>query len=352
MLAPLSDREIKLKGATKDIASETHLRNLGVGVIGCGKIAEIGHLPAYLSCPGVQLKGISDVDRKRLSRMSNKFRVADTFTDYNDLLKRRDIDLLSVCVPPVLHHDIVLEAAKQGKHILCEKPFALSVSQAEKMNEAAQNYHVQLYAGFQSRFSATMSETMRLYRSGFIGKISSIYVKCSSNAPSKATWYYDRSRGGGGALFDIGQHPLDMVLHNFDGARLSSASFATVGSAGIDEMANLDLDYGDDLKASIEVDWKAKTNSEVQMRLQGAKGYMLADIVRSTIELKQNDIVLGRTMDRVTLHFQERMDPLWAEVWEFVRSVRDERRSNLLATGEQALKPQELIEEAYSRFFK
>ena len=108
-----------------------------VGIIGCGKIAQVRHLPEYASNPNVQLVGYYDKKLARAQEMAAKYG-GTTYENYFDLLQNPEIDAVSVCVENRSHAEISTAALYSGKHVLCEKPMAVTLAECESMVAAAE----------------------------------------------------------------------------------------------------------------------------------------------------------------------------------------------------------------------
>ncbi len=325
------------------------VRRVNVGVIGGGGIAEAAHLPAYQSAFGVRIVGVADPDAERLELLSKKFLIKNTFRDYHDLLKIDELDVVSVCVPTFLHHEVVLEAAERHKHILCEKPLALNVKQAEDMVTAARRHDVQLYVGFDARFRRAAKETMAFLEKGFLEKPFSLNIKMSTTPPPPGSWYLNKEMGGG-ALFDMGVHAVDLLLHNFGECKVSSASFERAINGSADIAAKINLDMTKQVEALIEVDWRSPAGTDIMLNVNGTNGRLSADLMRSKLSVKKQNIILGKQIDKFTMCLEERVESHCAEIWEFIEAARKNEPSKLLANGEDGLKALQVLEEAYAMF--
>ena len=111
------------------------MRTVNVGVIGVGAMG-YNHARVYYKLEEANLVAVSDVSERTLNKVAKKYD-AKGFTDYEDLLKDPEIEVVSVCVPTTFHHDVVMEAIKHGKHVLVEKPIAFTLKEAEDMIAAA-----------------------------------------------------------------------------------------------------------------------------------------------------------------------------------------------------------------------
>src|SRR3989338_8791671 len=107
-----------------------------VGLIGCGTVAQYGHLPAITKTRALSLVAVADLDRTAREKVSKHYG-ADGYEDYRDLLARRDIQAVSVCTRVATHYEIVAAALRAGKHVFCEKPFADTPRRCQRLVELA-----------------------------------------------------------------------------------------------------------------------------------------------------------------------------------------------------------------------
>ena len=144
---------------------------VNLGMIGCGSIATTAHLPAIEKLTGmVRLVATADVDRQAAEAVAQKFG-ASAYSDYRKLLERRDIELVVVATPEFLHHEQVLAAAAAGKHILCEKPMAPSLEEADAMLVACERAGVKLMVGHSRRATTRYLLAKELVARGEIGEV-------------------------------------------------------------------------------------------------------------------------------------------------------------------------------------
>jgi len=326
------------------------LRTVRVGVIGCGKVAESFHVPAYQSAAGVEIVGLADSDKIRLDYLAKKFRIKRTFTDYKSLLESKEIDAVSVCVPTGLHHDIVVAAAENGKHVLCEKPLARSLAQGSEMMNAAKKGDVQLYVGFPSRFSVVVREGMKMLRRGIVKDPLSLSLRFLDPPAPPGSWYMNRAMGGG-ALFDTGSHGIDLLLHYFGDGKLNSIKFTRgAENCDVDVAAELSIGFSNNINAQFQIDWRSAAR-ERTVTFSDKEASFRVDINGRKIQMMDRRKILGKYLENYTMHFEESVLPHWAEIWDFVSCVRGEGyRSPELATGEDGLRALSFIEEAYREF--
>jgi predicted dehydrogenase len=127
-------------------------RPIRMGVIGCGEVAQIMHLPYLDELPDFEIAAICDLSPTVVDAVGERFHVADRYTDYRDLLAEAAVDAVAVCTPD--HAAVAQEAAQHGKHLFVEKPLAFSPAEADLVIDAAAANRVMLMVGYMKRFDA------------------------------------------------------------------------------------------------------------------------------------------------------------------------------------------------------
>lgn len=147
-----------------------------VGIIGCGWVST-GHMNGYKSTQATEVVAAADTDPERLEKFSEEYGVNSLYTDYVEMLRKEHLDIVSVCTWPALHCEMTVEVSKWGvKGILCEKPMALSLPDANKMIEACDQGHCKLVVCHQRRFESRYVKAKKLLDKGEIGKLLKVEV--------------------------------------------------------------------------------------------------------------------------------------------------------------------------------
>ncbi len=182
-----------------------------LGVIGCGRIAQ-AHLSAIENLIGeVELIGVTDSDEEKAKEAKGRFQARYFTSQYEDLLKDSEIEVVIITLPNSLHHPVVLQAAKAKKHILVEKPMALNTKQAQEMVHEAKRNGITLMVGQSRRFSDAVFELQRNLPE--IGKLFRIQISFLVNFPSPPTTWWRRSGEAGGLVILLqGSHSIDSIL--------------------------------------------------------------------------------------------------------------------------------------------
>ena len=145
------------------------MKTVKVGVVGVGAMGE-NHVRVYHKMEEADLVAVSDVSERALKKIEKKYN-AKGYTEYSDLLEDPEIEAVSVCVPTTFHHDVVMEAIKNKKHVLVEKPIAFTLEEAEEMISAAKEAGVLLATGHVERFNPAVQKAKELIDDGVIGDI-------------------------------------------------------------------------------------------------------------------------------------------------------------------------------------
>ena len=189
--------------------------SLKVGIIGCGGIANGKHLPALAEVKEVELVAFCDliVERAEEAKMHYGTLTAKTFTNYQEMLKDVELDVVHVCTPNNSHAELSIAAMEADCHVMCEKPMAKTAEQARSMIEAAKKTGKKLTIGYQNRFR---KDSMYLHEICQEEELGDIYFAKAHAIRRRAvpTWgvFLDEEAQGGGPLIDIGTHALDLTL--------------------------------------------------------------------------------------------------------------------------------------------
>jgi predicted dehydrogenase len=191
-----------------------------VGVLGCGMVAEYGHLPAIRYVPGVDLHAVYDPDWNRALAMQKRFGVPHAYPTEKDFFAS-DIDVVAICSPAPVHHRNVLDAAKHRKHVLCEKPLAMTEPEIEEMIAVMEKAGLHLFTGFTYRFSPSALEIKRLVAERAVGEVRALRLVYIWNLHGRmirnerGEWVHNRRRTGrmeeGGPMVDCGVHQIDLA---------------------------------------------------------------------------------------------------------------------------------------------
>ena len=194
-------------------------RIVKIGIIGCGGIANGKHMPSLKKIKNVQMVAFCDIIEERAVKAAEEYGVegAKVYTDYKELLKDREIEVVHVCTPNRSHAFISIDAMEAGKHVMCEKPMAKTYKEAKEMLDASERTGMKLTIGYQSRWRADSLYLKKMCEDGELGEI--YYGKAIAlRRRAVPTWgvFLNEYEQGGGPLIDIGTHALDLTLWMMD----------------------------------------------------------------------------------------------------------------------------------------
>ena len=195
-------------------------RKFGVGILGLGFGAN-AHIPVYQANPDVEIValGCTSAGIKRGKKIANQFGIPRIFTDFHKMIASAEIDIISISVPPFLHYPIVAEALKAGKHVLCEKPMALNITEAREMQRLAEETKKICMIDFEFRFLPSRRKMKTLIDDGYLGQLYCVNVSMFFDynaSPIAKPWnWLSLRKMGGGILGAIGSHYVDLLLWMF-----------------------------------------------------------------------------------------------------------------------------------------
>ena len=268
---------------------------LRVGIIGAGFVSVRSHIPGYQRLPDVEVVALCDTNEARAQEVAQRFGIPHVFTDYRDLLAFPDLDVVSVCVPNALHAEITIAALDSGRHVLCEKPMAITVAQAEAMAAAAERNNRLLTLGLHFRFAPHSRTLKRLIQAGALGDIylAQISLLRRSGIPGYGSWFTNRDLAGGGVLLDLGVHLLDLILYLMDfptPVSVMAASYDYMGTRrrgvgrwgadiftgparfDVDDLSTAFVRFANGATLVMTASWAGYSRSEYWMRLMGTEG--------------------------------------------------------------------------------
>ena len=189
---------------------------LGWGIVGPGGIADREMAPAIAADSNSELVAVVARDPDKGRAFADKHGAGWSGTDYDEMLRRSDVDVVLITTPNALHADQVVAAARAGKHVLCDKPLALTAADAERALEACDDAGVKLGMNFQTRYHACFEEARRIIQSGEIGDVSHVQVDASPGTRRPAGWRTDLEVSGLGSVNNIAVHMYDLLRFLLD----------------------------------------------------------------------------------------------------------------------------------------
>lgn len=299
------------------------MRTVNVGVIGVGAMG-YNHARVYYKLENANLVAVSDVSEKTLKKVCKKYD-AEGYTDYQELLKNPDIEVVSVCVPTTFHHGIVMEAIKHGKHVLVEKPIAFTLDEAKEMIKAAKENNVILATGHVERFNPAVQKAKELIENDVIGDIVSASAKRVGPFPPRIQDV--------GVTIDLAIHDLDVMYYLFDEDVIQV--YGTMGSildkCDFEDHAEIMVNFENEATGILEVNWLTPYKRR-QIEVTGTDGIISVDYIEQSIDF------YGKFAQDIQIKHEE---PLKEELKSFLESVVNNEKP--VISGEDGLNALKMV---------
>ncbi len=215
-----------------------------MGVIGAGGFGLFA-LQQFTQIPGITLVGMAGTHREAAFAVAQRFGIPD-IEDVDRLVNREDIDLVYIATPPFLHHPQAMKALHAGKHVICEKPLAMTLQQADEMIALAEEKHVALIANLMQRYGPLFESVRKLIASKALGELLHGYFEnyASDEGLGPHHWFWDRSKSGG-IFIEHGVHFFDMFAGWVGRGEVVAAQRVLRPGTSIEEQVNCTVRYAD-----------------------------------------------------------------------------------------------------------
>lgn len=294
-----------------------------IGIIGAGRIGKVHAQTLAFRVPNAALLAIADVNADAARELAQQYQIPQVLRDSAQILKDPVIDAVVICSPTETHADLVISAARAGKHIFCEKPIDHSLSRIDQALDEVKKSGVKFQVGFNRRFDSNFARARDAVMRGEIGTLHLMHIVSRDPAPPPIS--YIRASGG---IF------LDMTIHDFDMARFLAGDevesiYATgaarvdaeIGKAGDLDTALTVLHFKGGLIATIDNSRQAVYGYDQRVEILGSKGTIATEnrypnqVTLSTASAIQRDLPLNFFMDRYSESFE-------SELRAFVDAIR------------------------------
>jgi predicted dehydrogenase len=254
-------------------------RKIRWGVLGYARIARESLIPAILRSANSEFSALASRDQAKVAECRQRFPgVRNYYAGYEELLRDPAVDAVYIPLPNSLHREWTIRAAELGKHVLCEKPLALSAAEAREMIDACAAHGVTLMEAFMYRYTDRTRQVREVLRSGVLGEIKFVEATFRFLLANPASIKL-KPELGGGSLYDVGCYPINfagMVADEIGGgpgsSRPEAVEAACVRQGGIDEIFSGLLRYPSGLIASLHSGFNAQRS--VGAEIAGTQGVL------------------------------------------------------------------------------
>ena len=257
------------------MTSAPERNSLQVGILGVGAITQVVHLPMFSERPDVDVIAVSDPDTLKAEALAARFQVPRVQSD-EQILADNEIQAVAICTPNRLHESLAVEALERGKHVLVEKPLAMSAEGVRRVLDAAAASGRHLAVGMNHRFRPDAGTLASFVAGGELGDLYAVRANSlSRKMPTVgATWRQKPEEAGGGALMDLGVPILDLAFWLVGYPRITrvTAVFRS-GEADVEEAATMFAVSESGIAFSVEVSWNLFAESDRHhCRVMGTEG--------------------------------------------------------------------------------
>jgi myo-inositol 2-dehydrogenase / D-chiro-inositol 1-dehydrogenase len=329
---------------------------VGVGLVGSGFIGQ-AHAEAFALTPLASVRAVASRSPDRVAGFAAQWGIPAWHTDYRELVARPDVDLVSVAAPNHLHRDIVVAAAEAGKHVICEKPLARTLREADEMITACRAAGVKLMYAEDICFAPKYVRAKELADEGALGDVYLVRQTEQHYGPH-SDWFWDPDLAGGGVLMDMGCHGIEFArwVHGKPAARSVTAEVGTFVHAQrtrAEDHAIITIRFDGQRVGLIEASWAKPGGMDDRAEIVGSRGVTYADLVRGSSLSTFSDVGYGYAVEKApdTRGWTFTMsDELWnsgfpQEMDHFVRCVAEDAVPR--ETGEDGRAVLEIIYAAY-----
>ncbi len=302
-----------------------------IGILSFAHMHAASYAGSLPHIPGATLVGIADEDRDRATRMATQFGTT-AYPSYEALLA--DVDAVVICSENVHHRRLTELAAKAQKHVLCEKPLATTLEDADAMIAICAENGVKLFTAFPCRFHPAYKRLKAATQEGAIGQI--IGANTTNQGQCPGGWFIDKKMSGGGAAIDHTVHVTDLLRDMMGAEPVEVYAELTNGMAhsDYDDCALITITFDNGVFATLDASWSRPksfwTWGNVKIALTGTEGVASMDM------FAQNHVVFSDVAERPSLHnWGDNMDLEMIQAFvDAVAGTQDLNAPVSLATGE------------------
>lgn len=340
---------------------------IGYGIVGVGIWGQI-HVRTLLSNPHVNLVAVCDVNEETVKAVATKYNIPKYYTSYEKMLKDPDIEAVSVATPDFAHSEPALSTVQAGKHLLVEKPMAMSIDQSIDIIKASRKKGVKLMVDFHNRWSPSFFNAYKSLQNGELGDLKYVYFRLSDTmfVPLKYISWGSKSS----ALWFLGPHAIDTIRWLYDDEvdevfAVSRKGVLTSKGINTPDFFALILQFKNGGVANLEHSWIVSPNSpsifDLKCTLQCSEGTVNIDTSHNrTIEKYTNNVgqnwnnipyqdtsldilIHGRQLGFATESIHHFVDCIWNDKEPLVTGVDGLRATEVIVAAEESIRTNKLV---------
>jgi myo-inositol 2-dehydrogenase / D-chiro-inositol 1-dehydrogenase len=333
-------------------------RKVKVGIIGSQFEADIHACACKIAPEEAEVVAVASPTEGNAAALARKYDIPRVFTDYKAMLRERDIEMVTIAAPNYLHAEMAIECAKAGKHIVCEKPLAMTLEEGEGMIRAARQHGVLLMYAEELFFTPKYVKAKEMADAGAFGRVHLVKQSEKHYGPH-SPWFWDVTRSGGGAFMDLGCHGI-AFCYWFLGRPAIKSVYCQMGTfvhadktEGEDECLCI-LNFADASVGLVENSWARRGGMDDRIEVYGDKGVTYGNLHMGNALPTYSEVGYGYAVEKAPTTkgwSYPVFDELWnygipQEMVHFARCVRAKERPQ--ATGEDGLVVLEALYAGYA----
>jgi len=289
------EREIMITSNDQNVPKEEKI--LKIGIIGLGAISQRSHIPNFQEVNGAEIIAVCDPIEEKSKLVAEKWGIKHCFTDYKDLLSLDEVDAVSVCTPNRFHASITVDACNAGKHVLCEKPIATTLEDAQRMIDAAKKNNVKLEIAQFKKFMPVYEVGKEILEEGLIGNILTVRTKLGHGGPEgwspTGDWFLKKRLAGMGPLVDLGIKHISLIRWFIDDeieSVIGRTETLAKNPSEVEDYAVGVLKFRSGKICILEASWRTKPSFK-GTEIVGTKGTLFMDYPNTRLEVRIADKV-------------------------------------------------------------
>ncbi|HPQ67677.1 MAG TPA: Gfo/Idh/MocA family oxidoreductase [bacterium] len=265
------------------------MKPVRVAQIGSGFISDV-HVRSFRTIEGVEVVCQHDNDKLRGKQFCKDRRIPEFVESFDDVLKRKDVDCVSLGLPNWLHYEFAIKAAKAGKHIICEKPLALRLEHADEMLEACEKNGLILGYGEELCYVPKNVHAKTIADAGAVDNV--FFVKQhEKHAGPYSPWFFKSATAGGGILMDMGCHAIECCRWVLGKPAVKSVycqadTFLHNQITDLDDHIVMIIEFETGQVAEVESSWTLKGGMISNLEIHGTGGVIYADLLQQGMGLR------------------------------------------------------------------
>jgi len=290
-----------------------------VGLIGTGFIGDI-HAAAFKSVPEAEVVAVASPPPGQAKAFARERGIPKAYEDYRDLLALKEVDVVTLGIPNHLHAQVAVDAAKAGKHVICEKPLCRTLEEADRMIDACRKAGVLLMYAEELCFAPKYVRARQLVEEGALGRVFLVKQSEEHFGPHMP-WFWDVEQSGGGVLLDMGCHSIEYARWVFGKPKVKSV-LASLGTyvhgdktKGEDHSLCI-VEYEGGKVALAENSWAKPGGVDDRCEICGSGGFTRADLLRGSALLTYSEPGYGYAVEKAATT-QGYTFTMFEEIWNY-----------------------------------